>query len=68
MIARLFWQAARSDLSQPNTEASPDPLVNLGEQADSSTALPGPDIFDPDDPSITLYRLSFRCIARDELA
>jgi len=64
----LLTEAARSDLSQPNTEASPDHLVNLGEQVDSSTTLPGPDIFDPDDPSITLYRLSFPCIARDGLA
>ncbi|PVH75156.1 hypothetical protein DL98DRAFT_536828 [Cadophora sp. DSE1049] len=50
----FLTESAYSDLSRPDIEASPDPSMNLGEQADSRTALPGPD-FDPDDPSIGSY-------------
>jgi hypothetical protein len=49
----FLTEAARSNLSQPNTEASTYPLVSFGEQAGGSTASPGPYILDADDPSIT---------------
>jgi hypothetical protein len=48
-------EAAHSDLSQPNTEASPYPLVSFGEQAGGSTVLLGPPILDQDDQGITSY-------------
>jgi hypothetical protein len=49
----FLTEAARSEISQSTTEASPSPLVSLEEQAGGSTALPGPHILAPDDPSIT---------------
>ncbi|KAH8772419.1 hypothetical protein F5882DRAFT_381432 [Hyaloscypha sp. PMI_1271] len=48
-------EIARSDLSQPNTEVSTDPLASFGGQAGGITALPSPYILNPDDLSITLY-------------
>jgi hypothetical protein len=52
VYSSFLTEAARSDLSQPNTEASTEPLVTFGKQAGGSTALPSPHILDPDDPSI----------------
>jgi hypothetical protein len=60
-------EAAYSNLSQPDTEASHAPSVNLGEQADSRTALPSPDIFDPDDPSIGSYTEYVSSIGWEEM-
>jgi hypothetical protein len=48
----FLTEIARSDLSQPTTEASPDPLVSFGE-AEGSTALPGPHILNQDDSDLT---------------
>jgi hypothetical protein len=49
----FLTETAHPDLSQSITEGSPYPLVNLGEQADGSTAFPGPDTLDQGDPGIT---------------
>jgi hypothetical protein len=51
----FLTEIARSNLSQPNTEVSTDPLASFGGQAGGSTALPSHCILNPDDPSITLY-------------
>jgi hypothetical protein len=63
----FLTEAVYSDLCQPDTEASPHPLMNLGEQADSSTALPGPVILDPDDPGITSYTEYVSSISLEEM-
>ncbi|KAL5322924.1 hypothetical protein ACEPPN_010904 [Leptodophora sp. 'Broadleaf-Isolate-01'] len=60
---------ARSDLSQPNTEVSTDPLASFGRQAGGR---PGPCILDPDDKYYIMRRLSFisyfhTCIILDYL-
>jgi hypothetical protein len=58
MVTRLFLtEAASSDLSEPNTEAS-TPLVSIGEEASNSMALPGfgtLDQGDADTTSVTGY-------------
>lgn len=52
----FLTEAARSDLSDPVTEASPYPLASFEEQADGrSTALPGPYTLEQDDPGMTSY-------------
>src|SRR3954463_7436705 len=47
-FSAFLTEAAYSDASQPGTEASPPPSVDIGEQANIRTALPGPKIFDLD--------------------
>ena len=49
----FLTEEAFSDVSQPDTKASTQPLMSLGEQACGSAAIPVLDILDPDDPSIT---------------
>ena len=51
----FLTQTAHPDLSQSITEGSPYPLVNLEEQADGSTAFPGPDTLDQGDLGITSF-------------
>lgn len=48
-------EAAYFDLSRPGIVALPPLSVDIGERANSRTALPGPSIFDPNDPSIGSY-------------
>lgn len=50
----FLTETAHPDLSQSIT-VSPYPLVNLEEQADSSTAFPDPDTLDQGDLGITLF-------------
>jgi hypothetical protein len=52
-------ETARSDLSQPVAEASLDPLVSFGEQAEGSTALPGPHILNQDDLDLVYTKSLF---------
>jgi hypothetical protein len=49
----FLTEIARSDLSQPTTEASPDPLVSFRKQAKRSTALPSPHILYQDNSDLT---------------
>jgi hypothetical protein len=51
----FLTETAHPDLSQSIAEGSPYPLVNLGEQADGSTAFPSPDTVDQEDPGITSF-------------
>jgi hypothetical protein len=51
----FLTKTAHPDLSQSITKGSPYPLVNLREQADSSTAFPGPDTLDQGDLGITSF-------------
>jgi len=51
----FLTEAAYSDLSQPDSEASPDPVVSYEGQADGSITLPGSCILEPDGPSIVSY-------------
>ena len=55
----FLTETARSDLSQPAAEASPDPLVSFGEQAEGSTALPGPHILNQDDSDLVYTKSLF---------
>jgi hypothetical protein len=53
-------EAARANVSQPNTKASTYHLVSFGEQAGSSTALHGPSTLGQDDLGITSNSLENR--------
>jgi hypothetical protein len=55
----FLTEAARSDLSDPVTEASPYPLASFEEKADGSTALPGPHTLEQDDPGMTYTNFLF---------
>jgi hypothetical protein len=60
----FLTEEALSDLSQPDTEASTDPLVSLREQAGGSTAMPGLGILHPDDPRIRSCTDRARAVAQ----